>query len=199
MIWPDDDFGYVRQLSNPQERERPGGAGVYYHNVFWGPPDVLPVARGQRSLADVGGDDEGGALRRAGSGSERRLHQTRRDPEPALPAMAFDAEAFRDSRSVGGYLRNWAADAFGPENADAITRVLCATTSSPSTANPEFMRGRRSSRDAVRQTRFNMLDFGDENARRAAAYREIMAETDAIAARLSRTARPPSTNSCSIR
>ena len=36
--WPDDDFGYIRRLSNPEERKRTGGSGVYYHDTFWGPP-----------------------------------------------------------------------------------------------------------------------------------------------------------------
>ena len=36
--WPDDDFGYIRRLGNREERQRPGGSGIYYHDVFWGGP-----------------------------------------------------------------------------------------------------------------------------------------------------------------
>ncbi|MDD3322141.1 MAG: glycosyl hydrolase 115 family protein [Paludibacter sp.] len=37
--WVDDNFGYIRQLSNPQEQLRSGGSGVYYHFSYWGSPD----------------------------------------------------------------------------------------------------------------------------------------------------------------
>src|SRR5207253_1484229 len=31
LVWPDDNFGYIRRLSSAKEQERSGGAGVYYH------------------------------------------------------------------------------------------------------------------------------------------------------------------------
>jgi len=38
LVWPDDNYGYVRQFSNEKERQRKGGAGVYYHISYWGAP-----------------------------------------------------------------------------------------------------------------------------------------------------------------
>jgi hypothetical protein len=38
LVWPDDNYGYVRQFSNARERARSGGAGVYYHVSYWGGP-----------------------------------------------------------------------------------------------------------------------------------------------------------------
>jgi len=38
LVWPDDNYGYVRQFSNARERTRSGGAGVYYHASYWGAP-----------------------------------------------------------------------------------------------------------------------------------------------------------------
>jgi hypothetical protein len=38
LVWPDDNYGYVRQFSNAAERRRSGGAGVYYHISYWGAP-----------------------------------------------------------------------------------------------------------------------------------------------------------------
>ena len=38
LVWPDDNYGYVRQFSNAHERQRSGGAGVYYHVSYWGAP-----------------------------------------------------------------------------------------------------------------------------------------------------------------
>ncbi|MGD9930347.1 MAG: glycosyl hydrolase 115 family protein [Mangrovibacterium sp.] len=38
IMWADDNHGYIRQLSNTEERKRSGGAGVYYHISYWGRP-----------------------------------------------------------------------------------------------------------------------------------------------------------------
>ena len=38
IVWPDDNYGYIRQFSNPRERARSGGAGVNYHVSYWGSP-----------------------------------------------------------------------------------------------------------------------------------------------------------------
>ena len=38
LVWPDDNYGYIRQYSNAHERQRSGGAGVYYHVSYWGAP-----------------------------------------------------------------------------------------------------------------------------------------------------------------
>ncbi len=38
IIWPDDNFGYMKRLSSPRERERSGRAGVYYHVSYLGVP-----------------------------------------------------------------------------------------------------------------------------------------------------------------
>lgn len=38
IVWADDNHGYIRQLSNPTERKRIGGSGVYYHLSYWGRP-----------------------------------------------------------------------------------------------------------------------------------------------------------------
>ncbi|HEX7653356.1 MAG TPA: glycosyl hydrolase 115 family protein [Verrucomicrobiae bacterium] len=38
LVWPDDNYGYIRQFSNAAERQRRGGGGVYYHVSYWGAP-----------------------------------------------------------------------------------------------------------------------------------------------------------------
>ncbi|MGH7981507.1 MAG: glycosyl hydrolase 115 family protein, partial [Limisphaerales bacterium] len=38
LVWTDDNFGYIRRLSNPVERRRSGGAGVYWHISYYGSP-----------------------------------------------------------------------------------------------------------------------------------------------------------------
>lgn len=38
LVWPDDNFGYVRGFTSPAERARAGGSGVYYHLSYLGRP-----------------------------------------------------------------------------------------------------------------------------------------------------------------
>jgi hypothetical protein len=38
LIWVDDNYGYMKRLSSPEEQKRSGGAGVYYHMSYLGPP-----------------------------------------------------------------------------------------------------------------------------------------------------------------
>ncbi|MDI7774912.1 glycosyl hydrolase 115 family protein [Asticcacaulis sp. EMRT-3] len=38
IMWPDDNFGYIRQFPDAAERKRSGGSGVYYHLEYLGGP-----------------------------------------------------------------------------------------------------------------------------------------------------------------
>jgi hypothetical protein len=39
IVWPDDNFGYIKRLSNKEEQKRKGGSGVYYHISYLGAPN----------------------------------------------------------------------------------------------------------------------------------------------------------------
>jgi len=38
IVWPDDNYGYIRRRSSTAEQQRSGGTGVYYHLSYWGRP-----------------------------------------------------------------------------------------------------------------------------------------------------------------
>jgi hypothetical protein len=38
LVWPEDNFGYIRRFANAAERARSGGLGVYYHLSYLGAP-----------------------------------------------------------------------------------------------------------------------------------------------------------------
>jgi hypothetical protein len=38
LVWPDDNYGYMKRLSNSEEQQRKGGSGVYYHISYLGAP-----------------------------------------------------------------------------------------------------------------------------------------------------------------
>ncbi|HET8655913.1 MAG TPA: glycosyl hydrolase 115 family protein [Longimicrobiaceae bacterium] len=39
IVWPDDNFGYIREFPDSAERARSGGSGVYYHISYLGSPE----------------------------------------------------------------------------------------------------------------------------------------------------------------
>ena len=38
LVWVDDNYGYMKRVSNPEEQKRRGGSGVYYHTSYLGTP-----------------------------------------------------------------------------------------------------------------------------------------------------------------
>ena len=38
LVWVDDNYGYIKRLSNPEEQKRSGRSGVYYHTSYLGAP-----------------------------------------------------------------------------------------------------------------------------------------------------------------
>lgn len=38
LMWCDDNYGYIRHFPTPEEAQRSGGNGVYYHASYWGRP-----------------------------------------------------------------------------------------------------------------------------------------------------------------
>ncbi len=184
--WPDDNFGYIRRLSNAHERERSGGSGVYYHISYWGGPmSYLWLASTDPSLMWE-------EMTKAYQYDARRIWILNvGDIKPGefltqfFLAMAFDNKAFDDISSVRAYLANWAAETFGSGHAEQIADVMWNYYKLAFDRNPEFMGWTTSFPEtAVQQTKFNMLNFGDENARRVAAYQSIMAQAKKLMAQM---------------
>lgn len=38
IVWPDDNYGYMKRVSNPDEQQRTGRSGLYYHLSYLGAP-----------------------------------------------------------------------------------------------------------------------------------------------------------------
>jgi len=179
LNWSEDNFGYDMQLDNPSERKRPGGAGVYYHATFWGAPGTyLWLGSTDPSLMWE-------EMMKAYHFDARKLwvlNVGSTKPVEFLTdfflAMAFDADAFEKPASVQSYLRDWVGRNFGPEHRDEIAGVLWRYYKLAFDKNPEMASFSTTfPESSVQQGKFNILDFGDENARRAGAYKSIMAET----------------------
>ena len=192
LAWPDDNFGYIRRLSNARERQRSGGSGVYYHVSYWGGP-MSYLWLGATHPALVWEE-----MNKAYRFDARRywiLNVGDIKPDEYLTQLfmdiGFDAGAYPDPASVRAHLKGWAAENFGASNADAITEVLWRYYDLAFDRNPEFMAWSTAFPEtAVSQSEFNMLNFGDENARRVEAYRAIMAGAKALSAKMPADRKP---------
>ena len=179
LNWSDDNFGYMMQLDNPAERKRPGGAGVYYHATFWGAPAAyLWLGSTDPSLMWE-------EMTKAYHFDARRLwilNVGSIKPVEFLNdfflAMAFDIDAFSKPASVQEYLRTWAGSTFGPQYRDRIAGIMWRYYKLAFDKNPELASFSTTfPESSVQVSRFDILDFGDENARRAAAYEALMEES----------------------
>lgn len=124
LVWPDDNFGYIRQLPSAQERKRPGGSGVYYHLSYLGAPlshlwlSTVPPAL---VIEEMG---------RAWDLDARKLWIANvGDIKPAelgtqlFLDMAWDVDGVR-RLGAHGYEEAFARETFGPARAEAIAAIL---------------------------------------------------------------------------
>ena len=124
IVYPDDNFGYVRRFATAEERKRPGALGVYYHASYLGAPlswlwvDSMPPAliwsemirayeQGARNLWIINAGD---------------IKNTERSVEFFLD-LAWHAD--RTNPEAGArFLRETAARDFGPAHAGRIVEIL---------------------------------------------------------------------------
>jgi hypothetical protein len=180
--WPDDNYGYIRKLSNAKERARSGGAGVYYHAAYWGyPQSNLWIGHTNPALMWE-------EMTKAYHFNARRiwiLNVGDIKPLEYLSQLfldiAFDTSRFPDVASVKRHLRGWAALNFDEAHADAVADVMWRYYQLAFERSPEAM-GFNSMRPTttIRPTLYNMYQFGDENARRVAAYKALAADAARI-------------------
>ncbi len=124
IVWPDDNHGYIRQLSTPEENARSGGSGVYYHLQYWGVPRAylwfhttpLGMTRSEMIKAwDFNAHriwiNNVGGIKPYEIGTEFFMR------------LARDPEAYRDF-DQNAYLTQWAERTFGADYANAIAGIL---------------------------------------------------------------------------
>lgn len=125
IVWPDDNFGYIRNFATPEEqRTRTGGFGVYYHISYLGRPmaylwlNTTPPAllweemtkaydHGAREIWIVNVGD----IKPAEIGAEFFLQ------------MAWDINRW-NRQTLPNFLEEWATREFGAEHAGEIAGIM---------------------------------------------------------------------------
>ena len=115
IIWPDDNYGYIRQLPNDAEQKRSGGNGVYYHLSYWGSPaDYLWLSTTSPALI-------GYEMKTAYNYNAKKLWVFNvGDIKPAeleiqfALDMAYDIKGY-DEENPLSYVTKWATAIFGKD------------------------------------------------------------------------------------
>jgi hypothetical protein len=123
LMWADDNFGYMRQLSNPTEQARSGGGGIYYHFSYLGPPNsYLWLASVPTSVAAF-------ELRKAYELNCKRMWIFNvGDIKPQEFELQFAMDMAWDIHSVdldnpNLYAQTWGAETFGDSFKDQIYQI----------------------------------------------------------------------------
>ena len=175
IVWPDDNYGYIRRLSNNEEQGRSGGSGVYYHASYWGRPhDYLWLSTTHPALIR----EE--MLKAFEMKADRIWVLNVGDLKPLeyqvelFLDMAYDTEQFREERGASIHLQNWLSNIFGGENGREFTDILWEYYDLAFERRPEFMGWSRTEpTTGIRHTAYNHFYFGDEAQRRIDAYDEL--------------------------
>lgn len=123
LLWSDDKHGYTRNLSNPQEQQRKGGAGIYYHLSYHGDPASW-IWLSPLSPAFISTE-----LTKAYTYGARKIWVFNvGDIKPAEKEISFAMELAWDierwaPEKAHGFIREWAAKTFSPEVADEIAEI----------------------------------------------------------------------------
>lgn len=139
LVWVDDNFGYIRRLGSPVERQRSGGSGVYWHMSYYGRPHSYTWIN---TTAPAFIWEE---LHKAWENDTRTLWVINvGDIKPGEIGMDYFARLAwnPDGFSLGAqrqFLKSFAAKNFDQQNADAITGLLMEFYRLGTIRKPELM------------------------------------------------------------
>jgi hypothetical protein len=139
LMWVDDNYGYIRRLSNPLERKRPGGGGVYYHLSYLGPPhEYLWLFSTSPALIWE-------EMTKAYNFNARKVWIANvGDIKPCEYGMSFFLDLAWDINTVNhsnvsSHLSKWLASIFGREYSDELTAIMKEFYALGFERKPEFM------------------------------------------------------------
>jgi hypothetical protein len=179
IVWPDDNFGYIRYFPTPAEQKRRGGFGVYYHVSYLGRPlsylwlETTPPALIWEEM------------------SKAYDHNVRKfwmlnvgDLKPGevgidfFMQMAWDIKRWR-RENLNDFLKQWAQRAFGPKHADEIAAVLDQYYRLGFARKPEHLQWYLPG-ETPKASDLTAVDYGDELQQRLDDYQLLMTHADRL-------------------
>jgi hypothetical protein len=139
LLWCDDNWGNVRRLPTPEERNRAGGAGVYYHFDYVGGPrnykwlNTVPITKvwDQMNLAYRYGADR---LWIVNVGHLQHVTF----PMEFFLTLARNPDQWPKER-IADYTQSWAQREFGSRHAQEIADLMAKYTKYNGRRKPELL------------------------------------------------------------
>jgi hypothetical protein len=139
LLWAEDNWGNLRRLPTGEERQRPGGAGIYYHFDYHGGPrsyqwintSPIPKVAEQMSLAKKYGADRVWIVN-VGHFKGYEL------PTEYFLSLAWDTNRWTPANTAA-FTRDWAAREFGPDHAREIADIVGEYTRYNGRRKPELL------------------------------------------------------------
>ena len=192
LVWPDDNYGYMKRVSNTEEQRRKGRSGVYYHLSYCGTPhDNLWISTTAPMLMYE-------ELKKAyDAGADRYWLLNVGDIKPMeietqqFFDMAYDFQAFSYD-NVNNYQAKWLAKVFGVKHLPTFQFILDNYYRLAWDRKPEFM-GYEMEWDSKEYSRLYDTDFSFQTGtaqKRLTDYQDICFAYDAVEQEVSAEQRP---------
>lgn len=179
IVWPDDNFGYLRYLPTPEEQKRSGGFGVYYHISYLGRPlsylwlETTPPALIWEEMSKAYDHNvrkfwmlNVGDLKPGEIGAEFFMQ------------MAWDIKRWRRD-NLRGFLKQWARREFGAAHSSEIAAVMEQYYRLAFARRPEHLQWYLPG-EKPRASALTAIDYGDELQQRLDDYLLLMTRTDRL-------------------
>ena len=168
LCWVDDNHGYIRQMPTPEEQQRPGGNGIYYHLSYYGTPiSYVWLSTISPTLASF-------ELTKAYTQNARNLWIINvGDIKPQecefefCMDLAYDIDAWKP-QDAWKYARYWSAETFGEEVADELAEIRLEYYRLAASGKPEHI------------TSNDILLTDEERSARIASYQQLCQRVDRL-------------------
>ena len=173
LLWAEDNWGNVRRLPSADERQRSGGAGIYYHFDYHGDPrnyqwlntSPIPKIWDQLSLAKQYGADRIWIVNVGHfKGTEFPLE--------FFMHLAWNTDKWTNE-NLDDYTRLWAEREFGAEHADEIAEIISTYTKFNGRRKPELLNANT----------YSLVNYG-EFEKVVADYEQLAAQAEKISGQL---------------
>lgn len=169
LLYCDDNWGNIRRVPGDEERQHPGGTGLYYHFDYVGGPrsykwmntNALPKIWHQNKVAYEFGINK---LWVVNVGDIKPMEL----PIQFYLDLAWDPDRF-DSEKVNGYLLMWSAQQFGKGQAKEIALLLERYSQYSSRRKPELLN----------ENSYSLVNYNEfENV--VKDYRQLVADATSV-------------------
>ncbi len=193
LVWTDDNYGYIRRLSNEQEQKRSGGGGVYYHASYWGRPhdylwvdSVHPALLREEMMKAYQANCA--AIWILNVGDLKAIEYSTQ----LFMDMAYDAPFFEDASNVKKHMTTFYSSIFGKTYGKTIAEMKWEYFDLAFERKPEFMGWSHTEPTTkTKQTAYNPFFFGDENQTRIAKYQNLENQVSSLKNKLSKELQDP--------